>query len=215
MDDGAKAQESCCKRDERSMELYQNWRHFHIKIITRTDGIIGKWWKTCFPCLFVFLVFLLQSAMHSGSHTNMQPLDQHKASIWRQKKSELPSWTWQADGASDHLFSSFLPCTDILHGPFNRWMCGEKKTFHLVFFWTYWNYAAAALKQRHTFHRSSPRTNTINVIYVPNFFFFFFFIRGAWLLSDKLGSHLHRLCPRIIYHLLPLRACLGAVVAQP
>lgn len=47
------------------------------------------------------------------------------------------------------------------------------------------------------------------------FFFLFFFIRGAWLLSDKPGSHLHRLCPRIIYHLLPLRACLGAVVAQP
>lgn len=31
----------------------------------------------------------------------------------------------------------------------------------------------------------------------------FFFIRGACSLSDKPGSHLHCLCPRIIYHLAP------------
>lgn len=52
-DEGAKAPESCWG-DECSMELYQNWRHFHIQIITRTDGISGKRRKTCFPFFFFF-----------------------------------------------------------------------------------------------------------------------------------------------------------------
>lgn len=137
--------------------------------------------------------------MHSCTQTNTQPSRQHKATIWRPKKTSCPLEPDRQMVPLITFFRLFSPAQTL----FNRWMCGKKKTFHLVFFWSRQNDAAAAatLKQRHTFHCSSPRTNTINVIYVPKRFSFFSFIRGARLLSDKLSSHLH--CLLSAYNLSP------------
>lgn len=95
------------KRDERSIELNQDYRHSHSKVIKRPDGNGTKHvFHGFYCCCFYYSQRRIAALpLTLNPPTNIKPRS-------GAQKNKLSSWTWQADGASDHLFPSFLPCAD-------------------------------------------------------------------------------------------------------